>query len=268
MSLEKNRLYSGEREEDMYAFDQNGHLMSSRDIINTHIYRVMQSFETDASNVDNPDFTIAYTWMGLSYNGCSFCGQTPPLAADGEKRVVRVTEPCPTPEGITTEFYLDVPSGKIVVDDDLRPIYDFGIENLEHDYNTALGQSEMSIEMAKLGCAYGAVGNSCPNLYQTGEGTYVIATPDYGDDDAEDTDEPVSVPGKELAGICTDLWAYSIADYDDWIAKGGKETDHWAGPTVVEIPAGRYKFTHLTGRRGFDGWASGEITYATIEKIS
>ena len=109
-------------------------------------------------------------------------------------------------------------------------------------------------------CAYGPVGNSCPSLYQTGENTYAIVSPAWD----EDTDEPV-FDGTHRAGITTDLWAYSIADHDDYLAKGGVLGQY--GPEVVEVPNGIYTFSHHTHEKAFNGgdWQATQV-YATIAR--
>jgi len=216
------------------------------------------------------EFGSVKTLNGIGYGGefpltamldtaCFFC--------DGGKEVhvtetsVIPIEPCPLPEGITTEIILRVPSGKIIVSDNLGPVYDaFDHERVKFaSYNSAKGVAQVIEAFAEQGCAFGYVGNSCPRLYPDGEGRYIIASPGYD----EETDEYTS-PGIEMAWICTDLWAYSIADYEDWLRKGGNARPY---DTIVEIPAGVYKFTHHTGKRGFNAYAEGIVVYANIEKI-
>lgn len=196
------------------------------------------------------------------HHGCVTCGEGLELEITETAAVPK--EPCLYPDGITTKIVLRVPSGKIVVDDDLRPLYD-GFNDHFASYNTDLGQSQVIKAFAEQGCAFGPVGNSCPGLYRTGEGTYVLASGVYDD---EDDNEGLPDGWELLASVCTDLWAYSIVDYDDWEAKGGKSTDHWGGAGIVEIPAGEYEFTHHTGEQGFNHWADGIIIFAHIRKTA
>jgi hypothetical protein len=206
------------------------------------------------------------------HHGCVTCGEGLKLEITETAAVPK--EPCLFPDGITTKIVLKVPSGKIVVEDDLRPLYD-GFNDHFASYNTDLGQAQVVKAYEKQGCAYGPVGNSCPGLYRTGEDTYVIASQVYVYDDEDDEEDKGHLPdGWEcLASICTDLWAYSIADYDDWVSKGGTEDDGsgtacWSGADIVEIPAGEYEFTHHTGERGFDSWADGPVIFAHIRKTA
>lgn len=176
---------------------------------------------------------------------------------------VIVKEPCPYPDGITTVINLEVPSGKLIVTDDLRPVYNWDDNDIA-DYNTALGQHQAILAMAAQGCAYGPVGNTCPSLYQTGDDAYVIASLEYD----EDTDEAILPSGwKELAGVCTDLWAYSIADFDHWVSRGGDSGSLDWTLSSVEVPAGTYQFTHHTGERSFDQYAPGTVIFADIKRV-
>jgi hypothetical protein len=207
--------------------------------------------------------------MGLYY-GCRMCDKGRDHRVEGD--TIRIQTPCPLPEGITTVITLKVPSGKIVVADDLRPVYD----GFDHDglasYNSALGQHQVIEAMAAEGCAYGPVGNSCPGLWRTGEDTYEIVSGVWDEEWADEDDEPPASPRKpedKLASICTDLWAYSIADYDDWVAKGGdlKEVER-GHVNVADIEPGVYEFTHHTGEKDFDHWVAGELVFAHIRKIA
>ncbi|WP_331733260.1 hypothetical protein OG948_60510 (plasmid) [Embleya sp. NBC_00888] len=191
---------------------------------------------------------------------CKVCGIHPQLQISGE--VVRAVEPCPYPDGITTEITLEVRSGKIIVTDDLRPVYDWNGRTTA-DYDSVLGQAEAVRAMAAQGCAYGPVGNSCPGFYRTGPGNYIIAAPWHDDEGIPSLPEDT-----RLAGVCTDLWAYSIADFDDWIARGGDpETLDWTY-TVLEIPPGTYRFVHHTGERDFNGYAAETAIFAHVERIA
>ena len=124
------------------------------------------------------------------------------------------------------------------------------------------GQAQVVEAYAEIGCAYGPVGNSCPSIFKNPDGEgYVIA--------AVDSDEHPEF-GKSLAGIITDLWAYSIVDYDNFLAHGGsdEQIDQWH-LDVVTVEPGTYKFVHHTGEDGFDGedWESPTI-YAHFEKVA
>ncbi|MFK0047755.1 hypothetical protein ACIQU4_27440 [Streptomyces sp. NPDC090741] len=196
---------------------------------------------------------------GVAY-GCGVCDERPKYQVTDT--AIKVENPCPYPEGLTTEITLEVPSGKIVVTDGLSPLYSYDDSGLA-SYNSALGQAEAIRAMAAAGCAYGPVGNSCPGLYRTGPDTYVVARPGYDEDDNPDLPEDDC-----FAGIVTDLWAYSIADFDHWKSRGGDpDTLGWT-VSVVDITPGTYRFTHHTGERGFNGDAPGAVVFAHVERIA
>jgi hypothetical protein len=220
---------------------------------------------------DSPVFMLDRARMSYS---CGLCGQFMKERITPEG--VYFDEPCPAAEGMTTVIRLEVPSGKIVVDDDLRPLFgNFEDEDFA-DYNSVLGQAQVVEAYARDKCAYGPVGNSCPGLWKTGEDTYVIARMPYDD---EDEQVPVPPEAEELASICTDLWAYSIADYDEWLRRGGvlvpkvdkktgetrMEPESWT-TSIVEIPAGTYEFTYHGGELDFDDDAD-HVVWADIKKV-
>jgi hypothetical protein len=240
-------------------FESNGHRVSNDDKGRTVQVLSLQVGEETHLHLDR---------SRMSYS-CWQCGAfiDPEVTAE----VVRVKTTCPVPaDGITSVILLEVPSGKIVVDDDMRPMF----SGFDHDgfasYNSVLGQHQVIEAFAEDGCAFGPVGNSCPGLWKVGEDAYQIARMPYGDDeDAEDFDEPRPVPAdaQRLAGICTDLWAYSIVDFDEWVRRGGDPEDMPNIAEIVEIPAGTYEFTHHSGELGFDG-DDDHVVYADIRKVA
>ncbi len=246
---------------DLVPFEQNGHRFWD-DMVDVSFYKqVNQNLDRDTTG--SPEYPIK---AALSlYSGCSYCGADAQVEFyENPERVVALNEPCILPDGITTMIDLAVPSGMIVVDDSLRPVFDSAesMNRMPHSYNTALGQAEVIEDMARQGCAFGPVWNTSPGLYFTRDGNWVIANPGYDWETGEETE----VPGFKLAQITTDLWAYSIADRDDFLTRGGELGPY--GPIVVDIGPGVYRFTHHTGERSFDRDALGAIVYADIEKVS
>ncbi|TLQ39196.1 hypothetical protein [Streptomyces marianii] len=195
------------------------------------------------------------------YWRCATCDQVPEYIV--RDKAVQVQKPCPYPNGITTEIRINVPSGKLIVTDDLRDVY--CVDHNGASENTALGQAQVVQAMAALGCAFGPVGNSSPGLYRTCQSdSYIIASPILDDDDVP------SIPDEDcIAEIDTALWAYSIADYEDWKAKGGAPGQKLLGHyTVVDVTPGTYRFTHHVGERGFDKYAPETVVFAHVERIS
>lgn len=83
---------------------------------------------------------------------CAVCGTNPAFRAAED--AVYAQDPCPYPDGIVTTITLAVPSGKMLVADDLRPVYGWDDRELA-SYNSVLGQAQAVEAMAAVGCAYG-----------------------------------------------------------------------------------------------------------------
>lgn len=197
--------------------------------------------------------------LGSAYDlECPYCGTKPKFAFDGTAFIL-IADPCPRPEGIpTTTFELNVPSGKIVMDDDLRQWFP---TDAEFDINKTLGIHLQILDYAKAGFACGFVGNSCPAVFKTGDkftvGNWLdeIHKPGSDPDDYDYIENPDECPwGEKVGSICTDLWWYSIADYDDFKRRFAHYTPdgnfeewfkHWTHH-VADVKPGVYRFTHYT----------------------
>jgi hypothetical protein len=230
---------------DLIPFDQNGHLISR-----------WPSPHQLAGNITElrtltermPAFPLR--WHLQLHEACTWCGQRPTLALDGD--TVRIPEPCPAVNGCPIEYEINFPSGRIIVANDLRPTYSVDQSDLP-DYNTEFGQAAYVMAMAQTGCAFGPVGNTSPGLYSTGGDSYVIAA-DHSDN------HTLGIP---RALIVTDLWAYCIADAADWKARGSESSGL---KTIVRITPGTYRFRHHTGERNFDEDAE-VVVFAHIERV-
>jgi hypothetical protein len=193
---------------------------------------------------------------------CAGCGEyfSPRLANNG----AYIDEPCGYTDGITVTTRLNVPSGKLIVSTDLRPAYD-GYGTAEGPaYDSTLGLALTVEEFGKQGCAFGFVGDNWPNLYRTGDGTYVLASPEW-DEELDDLKAPDG--WVELASVTGAVWSYSIADYEDWKARGGRDND-LEEFEVVDIPAGAYAFTYHGAEKGFDRHAPGTVIFTHITKVA
>ncbi len=252
-------------------FHANGHWLT-RDRADTVEVLALEIGEETHVYLDRSD---------MSYS-CALCGEF--IETRDTAEAVYIDTPCPAAEGLTTVTRLEVPSGKLIVSDDLRPVFD----GFDHDgfasYNSVLGQQQVIEAFAEQGCAFGPVGNSCPTLWQTGEDTYVVARKPWAEglDDPWAYEDDVLAPegARKLASVCTDLWAYSIADLEHWLSKGGtlvpkydKKTgettmqpESWAD-TIVEVPPGTYEFTFHGGELDFDPDAD-DVVWADIRKVA
>lgn len=207
-------------------------------------------------------------------SSCDSCDEWIRWSLDDSGEIAVAHSECSLPNGMTTTIEIDVPSGKLICDDDLRDAKLFH-DVQEHDYkdktqasyNSTLGQAQVIERSAAVGLAYGPCLNTSPSLYEIEPGKYVVASSGYD----EDTDEEIHPEDTAVAGFCTDLWAFSMADYETYLAAGGKpieEEDQNGTRSVIEVPPGRYRMTYHGGEVGFDYHPSGIATFAEFERIA
>jgi hypothetical protein len=205
---------------------------------------------------------------------------------------------CPAADGVEWTVDLAVPSGRMIVSDDLRPVYHVPLRHERDvpDYNSALGQMLHCKEQEAIGCAFGPTSNIALGLFRPddqAEGEpvrYEIVT---CFDDAEPGEEGYYA-GTEMADICTDLWAYSVADLADftaradalvmspgyenprrwdnwtlsgWIASGADPADLPEDYAIVDVEPGTYRFHHLGNRADFDEDGTYPLIWATITRV-
>lgn len=145
---------------------------------------------------------------------------------------------------------IDIPSGKIVFTDDMRPHFDCTLSP-EPDINGLVGRLALMGNMAEQGVAYATVLNTSPNIYRTPEGVLVLANPGYSEDD----DEIIPEGWAKVGGISTGLWAYHATDYDRYVAAGGGFGNNI---TVVEVEPGSYQFVNMVEMDDFDFHGDGD----------
>lgn len=182
---------------------------------------------------------------------CSECGEYVSLETNGI--TMSVCQPCECPPEGPIEFELNVPSGELVYTDDLRPLFDIVGD---YDINWRLGLIKQSLAMAKIGCAHGFVGNSCPGVYRVNDTTLAVASVPIDDD----ADEPINPPGEQVGSICTDLWWYSFVDAEEYERRGGTKEDQ---VNRLKVHPGVYKFSHKLRRDDSDE----TFVYATLTWI-
>lgn len=174
------------------------------------------------------------------------------LETDG--RSLRVAgPPCPFPDGVpSTEWELNVPSGRIVVANDLRDLFPLPRdEDDDYDIGTTYGRGQTALAYAAVGMSHASVGNTSPGVYRVSGGRYRIAT-----------------SGKnQVATVRTALWWYSICDHAEFerrCARFKQEPGRFKG-TVVEVPPGVYRFEHRDDEKTRRG--TGNITFATFHRV-
>lgn len=162
---------------------------------------------------------------------CPHCGQCPPIETNGTDYRFG-GEPCPRPNGLVTVFDLACPSGVLVVANDLRHLAPVPTDTFNVNIN--LGCDQTSRAYANAGMAHAFVGNTCPGVFKSRGHTYRIGYERRR--------------GQRLAGICTDLWWYSLMDADVYANRvaffGGKSEPE----QVIRVKPGVYRFTHTYDR--------------------
>lgn len=141
---------------------------------------------------------------------------------------------------------IDIPSGKLVCGNDFRDYYRKDRYDVNFDVNEVVGIKQTIEEYGRRGLFHGFVGNSCPGLYLKGNRLNIVSL--AYDEETDEIIEDRSL-GDRVGSICTDLWWYSIADYDDFISRGGKTDKRW--DSVIDVEPGRYVLNHnldLSGR--------------------
>lgn len=197
---------------------------------------------------------------------CSTCDAFPAFTlADDDRTLVARTD-CPLPEGLDSVVHLEVPSGRVVVADTLRPVFDVDLP-LSPSYNSVAGRVLHAERMARLGVAQGYAGNTSPSLVRLGPGRLAFACFD-----------PDAGPGEEghldveevLADVCTDVWSYEVADHDDYQARAAGHDAADLGrvrPVVVDVEPGTYRFRNVTGRADVDVHDGWPVVVAFVERV-
>jgi len=142
------------------------------------------------------------------------------------------------------EIAIDIPSGRIAFSNDLRFAYPISDDKgSPQNADGPLWQKIITEGYGEAGLFHGYVGNSCPSIHRH-NGVLIIGNPSYDSKSWETRDD---LPGKHLGGVITDLWWYSIADYDDLAAhiyQAGGNIGDIRLDGVAEVKPGRYILRH------------------------
>lgn len=163
---------------------------------------------------------------------------------------------------LPVEVMIAVPSGMLVVANDLRDLW----PEVQDDFNVNSSEGlKLTIEAyGKANLFHGYVGNSCPSVYKDGD-TIHIGNNGHGDDVNWDkiTDE---LPGERVAGVCTDLWWYSICDYYEYIKRGGDPNDK--DVEIVKVNPGPHTLKHYWPfSDSGDSYRKSRMIYASIYRV-
>jgi hypothetical protein len=206
------------------------------------------------------------------YRGCGYCSiESIQWMFDG-KTLTAQGEPCPHPDGLPLfSVEIDCPSGKLLFGNDFRQQYD---PDLPHPDDGGLksegdfGTWQVFQNYGAVGLGHGYVGNSCPAVWQHSDekvGIWNIGMEiPEGEEDYDEGPEITPKEGKPIGSICTDLWWYSIADLNDFIAHGGA-TD-MRNDCIAKVKPGRYRITHKAHEHDRDAYHELQ-DFALIERI-
>jgi len=182
------------------------------------------------------------TWIPVSStsSSCSTCAKDH-LTIETNGVTLRIGDSvCEFADGFPlTEWELNVPSGQLVVANDLRDWFPLpqGTESLP-SVNSALGCQETALAYANVGLSHAFVGNTCPSLTRFKSRSNTRFKIGRG-------------RGKALANICTDLWWYSICDKDELDRRAARYGEVTARFEVVKVKPGVYRFRHRDGEDNY-----------------
>jgi len=228
---------------------------------------------------------------------CFVCGKDVHWQTNGQDfraypaddRMSKCYGPCKETDAINPFItQLRVSSGKIVIKDDLREAYKE--ENEKDRYTRAnincnAGAIKESKYWATFNVVVGIIGNESPKIFKIinteeliighapwPQGTKFVEDQygvHYDGYPIEDDEQLVNIGVKNVGNICTELWWYMIADYQDFIDRGGIIEDSYYGHTVLDVKNGVYEITHYETMpdRGKQ-WGTGGQIVAEIKWIS
>jgi hypothetical protein len=208
----------------------------------------------------------------MTLRKCPLCGEDD-FTIETNGLTVRIAgDPCKFANGLPhTEWELNVPSGKLVVANDLREIFPLP-EDKDYDINTIMGCRQTALAYAANGMSHAFVGNTCPGVYKCGDGLFKIANEPQDEKWDAKKEKYVKVKpkppfeGEQVAGICTDLWWYSICDHDEYKRRCKRfKVKRDRNVEVVDVKPGVYRFRHDEHARSYEG--PGESVYTRFEWV-
>ena len=179
---------------------------------------------------------------------CTHCGKG--VMMFYKDRTLTVETECPNAGGLKPwDLEIDVPSGKLVFQNDMRNIFDPNDEAEDFDVNTVFGTKQTEEAFAKMGMIHVFVGNSCPRVYQFEDGKIVVGSYYISDQESKDYDTDPKEKFSE-GSVCTDLWWFSACDYDKFKELGGNPDDRWTFVVDLKNGPGKYKCKSLYSSSG------------------
>lgn len=206
----------------------------------------------------------------LGLRACPLCGKDD-FTTETNGAVLRIAgPPCEFASGFPlTEWDLNVPSGKLVVADDLRGVFPLPGGD-DSDIGNAVGCRRTALAYAANGLAHAYVGNTCPGVFRCADGTFKIASEPNGEEWNGDkyvkVEPPHEFDGEEVARIGTDLWWYSICDYAELMRRRERfKNARDVAFEIVDVKPGVYRFRHDEEAYKRDG--SGECIFSKFEWV-
>lgn len=198
--------------------------------------------------------------IGL-YIECGECAERITISTNGVSW--KNDKPCPYPLGLgPTIFELNVPSGKMVVANDMRKLFPV---IRDYSINHAIGILKTEMAYAEVGMAHCFVGNSSPGMYRM-QGTDRFVIGPKGLSLRQNPKWAAKDKSRQVAGICTDLWWFSICDYDEFVKRNKSKPLNEHGYETVSCKPGVYQFKHVYRSCDHDAYDSPQI-YTYIKRI-
>jgi hypothetical protein len=209
---------------------------------------------------------IALGSIPLGSGECSHCGRRR-LQLETNGMTLRIAGGrCSAEKGFSPNAWeLNVPSGKILVANDLRRWFPLPEGDPVDSVNTVDGCRKTAEAYAGIGLSHAYVGNTCPGVYKLADGMFKIAS-----EPADDLKPYPKFNGERVAGVVTDLWWYSLCDVDEFERRakkfGGslKEILSWH-TKVIDVKPGVYQFKHYDDASRDD--SPKETLYATFQWV-
>src|SRR6185436_16510539 len=200
--------------------------------------------------------------LSFKYFNCQHCGEDIEFIFDGE--IITTEATCQFPKGVKeVTIELNIPSGVMVFANDLRKWFPV---QFDYNVNRDAGILKTILAYEKVGMAHGFVGNTCPGVYQINNQRLSISAGccDIGEETWDDEQQDyvpmtenkaveITPAGNRVGSICTDLWWYSVVDYEDFkrrfLDMGGslKNFKRYIKNKcdVVGVQPGLYHFLHF-----------------------
>ena len=204
-------------------------------------------------------------------SSCFACGDSPRFKTEDQGESFVAETECQYKDGFPPiEVMLEVPSGEILLFNDLRHCYEQEKEHI--DVNSTLGIKLHTEHYAKQGMITHFVGNSSPGVFQVSDERLEIRSGYCEKEDGCTLPEcpmPSCGMSKKLGSICTDLWWYCAVDKDEFEKRIWKTTEQYkeeyprgSWPDIIraKVIPGTYR---TVGQYHIDS----EKLYSFIERI-